>query len=453
LDYGYAEPRIYRAWIWRPRFRRLTWTWLFLAVATCCYAWLHRGIWQIEYRIRAWPAQWSSCVSPDGGQVLLRAPRPRTTAEDVRMASPEHRNMGIWNVRTGEKLRTLQGDGIVKQAAWLLDGERVLTHHLGGSVILWDARNGHPITKIASSANGHELPFTCNPHGASFIVMDAHGRSQLRAADDGRLIEQFDHFTGSQFSADGSRAILFARIGPGDVIDARTGVKLESTVLVDFRSPNGPIEQHLIELGFSSIAQAGGALSPDGRLRITYPLSKGIPVTVLQDRVTGQTIRNLDPRSRAIDGAAFSPDGTRVACSGAGDRIFVSNLTNNQNAQAESAAKASMDHGMWSHDSQRLLLVHPWNGFEIWDKDLRGCEAVVEQERGEESDMSGNVTWAGSKRFITSDTGGGVAIWSIRRPTAWWGVVCLWQLWLAVIVVVVTACHVRCDLRRWFAGV
>jgi hypothetical protein len=62
----------------------------------------------------------------------------------------------LWDTRTGELLRTLQGhEGRVSSCAFSGDGARVVSAGHDGTVRLWDARTGELLRITATSPQGH----------------------------------------------------------------------------------------------------------------------------------------------------------------------------------------------------------------------------------------------------------------------------------------------------------
>src|SRR5436190_12319596 len=209
LDYGHADPPLARAWAWLPRLTGGTWRWLLAAILACWLAYLRGGAWQVERQIEGWPIDWATAVSPDGGRAILRSPRPTPPPAATQPAAPaSHRDLYIWELASGQRLRTLERAGEAAAAAWTPDARRVLTHQPEAAVTIWNPDTGKPISTFDSGAR--ERGYILSPGGSVFIMPDRDGMPELRDALNGRLIRRLNGIFGPRFSTDGSK-ILFSK--------------------------------------------------------------------------------------------------------------------------------------------------------------------------------------------------------------------------------------------------
>jgi WD40 repeat protein len=368
------------------------------------------------------------------------------------MAGAEHRRVSVRNVATGRRIFDLAGDGVLLDAAWSPDGRRILTHHVGGTVILWDATNGTRVATIPGSAGPHDKAFEFAPDSSTFVVDLGKGGWELRQSGGGQSLWQLGTAVPRRFSFDGSCLLIDSGGGTYAVVESKTGRKLEELTIGAAWMANASAERRLVELGFPGLPWSWPA-SADGRYVLRRDSPTGLITVATRERVSGRLVRRLRPSEQSLHGAEFSTDGTRSA---GVDGINVYVWETDKSARTHQATPTFSPHeGRWSPDGARLLLYcagGSFDHFDIWDKDLRHCEASIDQERGEEANGSINATWAGPTRLITTDSGGGVAVWAVRRPVAWWGIAWLWEFWGALILVALAVSMVVRDLKRWFSA-
>ncbi len=194
-------------------------------------------------------------VSPDG----------------VFAAYVSNKEIHVWDAQTGRSLRTLQCATVITAIAFSSHGNVLAASEQGGGVALYNARTG----------------------------------AMLRRVDTGS-----DTRGAATFSSDGSTLASAAHSNEQPlsvyVCDARTGL-----LLCRITTP------HFDRFGFD--------LSPDGRRLVSWgvpwvnhrkprnPLPNEGPSLLVWDTATGEELLRLQPKSDPLAGAAFSPDGRRLA--------------------------------------------------------------------------------------------------------------------------------------------
>ncbi len=200
-------------------------------------------------------------------------------------------NLEVWEVRKGEEgFRTLQGRKLlpsITTVAFSPDGRTALSGDLNGNLKLWDVVGGNELLTF-EDAKGSISSVAFSPDGRTALSGNWDGTIGLWDVEKGKKLRTFEaeaSFNSVAFSSDG-RTVLGvggAYAGALTLWDAATGEKRQS---------------------FTGIAPFGGAFAPDRRT----VLANGNPLG-LWDVATGELRRSF--ASDRASSITFSPDGRR----------------------------------------------------------------------------------------------------------------------------------------------
>ena len=211
----------------------------------------------------------------------------------------------LWNAKTGEQLHTLEGHSDnVYSVAFSPDGATLASGSYDETAILWDARTGErlhtleghtwSVSSVAFSPDGTTL--ASGSWDDTVILWNARTGERLRALE-GHTFS----VTSVAFSLDGT--MLASGSWDDTVIlwDAKTGKRLRT------------LEGHTDSV--SSVA-----FSPDGA---TVASSSWDQTVIIWDAKTGEPLRTLEGYTGSVTSVAFSPDGMTLASGTFGDIVIL----------------------------------------------------------------------------------------------------------------------------------
>jgi eukaryotic-like serine/threonine-protein kinase len=273
--------------------------------------------------------------SPDGARVLAATLGSQVHCLDAASLKPAFP-------------RPVIHEGAVGRVRFSEDGLRFVSASEDGTAIVWDARDGSPLTEPLH----HErwvVDARFSPDGLRVLTACLDGKARVwRVTACGAMPVMFRH-QGSvvdfEFSPHGDRLVTASLDYTARVLDARTG------------EPLGPPMQHgdhVIKVGFSPDGQMVVTASRDHTARV-WDAMKGTPLT--------------PPLRHAADVffAEFSPDGRLIAT---GDEEGVSRLWDSRSGRPVSPPLARgpvLREIHFSPDGKFLATLHLMDGITLWE--------------------------------------------------------------------------------------
>lgn len=349
-------------------------------------------------------------------------------------AGSEDQDAHIWDTTTGELLGSLPGLGQPTDLAWSEEGDSIVVTYAGSPAAVWDAETYQLTRTIGDHQSGYRFPHLTSD-GATVVLSElppTGGRPTavtVWAVETATKQISFDFPAGTwstALSPDGSRlAVPEPETRLVRVFDVRSQeelFKLEHGRQADFAaySPDGQLlatvganrimvwdgrgDELLDEYLFPGDGATVLEWSPDGTL---IGIGGMDTVTYLLDIEGSDESVALRGHRSQVNDVAFSPDGLRVASSGADTRIWdLAALSGGEVMTYQPDADNSGTHAAWTTDRTRVLATS-------FDD---GATTVFEAESGRVLESFPNQSAFGiTARAIPSPDGRYIAITGATR--------------------------------------
>ncbi len=337
----------------------------------------------------------------------------------------------VWNVRTGEPLMRLEGDGLTTYAVvYSPDGKLLATSGKSGDILLWSAADGARIAEL-SGHDGLVRGLAFSPDGTllasagadrTLRIWDlakreerallrghaAEVRAVVFSRDGARLfsggidrgLRVWDLAAGQgstlarlpfsirdlALSPDGARIAIACDEPTVNVLDARTG------------------EPDLILGGNASFVRQV-AWSPDGAMLASAGLDRSVRVW---NSLSGEPIATLEEHQAIASGVAFSPDGSTLASAGFDGSVRTWTIRPSPLLGLASGGAPLLEVA-FSPDGRRLATSSRDGSLRVWDLETKRELHVF---RGELK-MDVEVSFGGDGRLLAG-AGGVVEVWDVE---------------------------------------
>jgi len=349
----------------------------------------------------------------------------------------------IWNVSTGTETLTLRGHtAIVNSVRFSPDGRRLFSASFDNTVKAWDAINGQEpfvftkhterVNCVAFSPDGTRL--ASGGDDCIVLVWDAtSGRVQLSLEGHTVPVQSLS------FSPDGRwLATASSRFGDdGDlrVWDLQSGqeVRTYSGMCCVAFSPDGgrlagadensnsinriqiwdtSNHQPLVTLdGDNNTYAKSLAFSPDGEKLVSTDGS----TASIWSCVSGDLQFILDGHSSNVEGAVYSPDGTRIATASYDKTARIWNAVNGQELLTLKGHSDRVDHVVFSPDGSRMATGSFDHSVKVWDAE-NGQETLT--LKGHTGGVNSVAFSPDGRRIASGSEDGTIRIWDARPWTA-----------------------------------
>jgi WD40 repeat protein len=282
--------------------------------------------------------------------------------------------------------------GIIEQALFSPDGQRVLACGSNGSMWLWDRESGRLVRHFGRLGPQHGLwGIAFSPDGRRVVSGGADRVVRIWDVESGQLVHELQGHSGFirtvGYSPDG-RYVASAGGGPNLHLDG-----------VDQAIHVWDVEtgQELRQLEGSPGRIWGLAYTPDGR----HLFSAGGTMAILWDAQTGREVRRFPGSTEQIMSAAVFPDGRRGVTGGLDRIIRLWDLETGQEIHRFLGHIREVT-GLAISPDGRLLVSSDFNGPELRLWDVEGRKEIqrlgwvnVAPTRGSFAPDGQHVAWSG----------------------------------------------------------
>jgi len=292
------------------------------------------------------------------------------------------KSIKLWNVATGQQLRTLSGHtGGVKSVVFSPDGRILASGSSDLTVRLWNVETGSALNTLAE---GSDCAFF-SPDGRKLAGGRIEHLYRKKGPDVAKVFAYlWDVGTGTLIHtlADsvedvGTKGLFFS---PGLRILA-TGLYERSISLWDVETGRKTNTLKMESIPWSPSGQIlGMAFSPDGRILASGGTHDNI---YLWDIETGRMVKTLERRTPGMDqikALAFSPDG-QILASGNGKKIELWDLETGRVLETMSGHSECVTSLTFSADGRILASGSDDTTIKLWRLTQAGNEVVVDKKK------------------------------------------------------------------------
>jgi WD40 repeat protein len=260
----------------------------------------------------------------------------------------------LWDAGSMREIRTFSGGGCVISLTFSPDGRWLATADIAsGNIRVWEVSTGQ-LLRTLTDDSGHVYSIAFSPDG-SWLASGGYGnltlwRSNPANGPDRKLVTHAKSVFLVAFSTDGrwlASAATHHAAQPDDVTlwDATKGQQVKT---VSSNLPN----------------VASIAISPDGRLLALGLMDNTVR---LVEATNGQESRKLAHAGGSVEGIAFSPDGRNLASVAGDGDLTLWDVKSGQELATYPNAKGVVFSVAFSSDGRRLATGRGDGNVQLWD--------------------------------------------------------------------------------------
>jgi WD40 repeat protein len=340
----------------------------------------------------------------------------------------------IWNARTGNPVRALEGKGAkLSVLSWSQDEKYLISINNSNVGFIWDVADDEVIQTLNDDID-YFTNVTWGSDGNTII--SGHNNIKIWNFSTGKIVEEIERAAICPFwcplswSPDGS-SLAFGSNGIVNVMDASRG---EVTHSLEF-SGRWVLEFTWSEVG--DLLALGGQVGKiqmwevfsgkttsefefSGRLSHlafspewdTVAFSEGPGKIMIINGTSGEFYKVLEsPESSLFYNLRWSPDKKMLAACDTSGNIYIWNVANSQVIQTLETHSAIVEAIDWSPDGKFLASVNNGDTIQIWDVERGEVFQVLE----EVSDFINIVAWSPDGTLIAfGNNDGTIQIWSVN---------------------------------------
>jgi eukaryotic-like serine/threonine-protein kinase len=316
--------------------------------------------------------------------------------EQLAVASKNTDDIELWNPRTVERVRVLDGlNGTIAHLAYSPDGSAIAaacaSPRQSKGISVWRTDTGARLHEFGQPGRG-EIAVAFSPDGARLLTTSADATMMVwDLSTGGRIVEEavgvlgLSRDVGAVFGLDGKR-IAYKN---AHLFDGITGM-----VMADLQ-PQG----HVTSL----------AVSPDGRM-----LASGMAIgsVYFTDLATGSRLARVTSRHGSVRAIAFRHDNAQFATGGMDGTVGLWDANSFQPIRMLQGHEDAVEQAMFTPDGRRIITAATDGTIRIWDPTIGQelCTLPGQRDYPKAVALSPDGT-----RLVAAATDGAVRIWGLSN--------------------------------------
>ena len=342
------------------------------------------------------------CVaySPDGQTVFVGLNNHCSGLRNEDFSEDTKNSAFLWNIQTGKRLQALEGYKVAIQAAsFSPDSCTLLTGSCDGESILWDVETGQRIRELGEFIEGCFIAIGSNSFSSDGKIVSGTYGETITSWD----VETGQKLHAVEISEDGDMLLGPTSFG-ADAKTVMVGSNSKKAAIWNIDKSQKIRTFNELEHSISSVA-----LSPNCQTAFTASIDR---LLALWDVQTGKRLRTLNNGEEYVQTSSFSPDGKILFTAFLDGTASLWNVQNGEKIQNLKGNIKKVRSIRFSPDGQTLLLLFSDNTVDLWDLKLGRKRKTLKVE----TDPRAFVVYSpdAQNALIRSDESS-LALWDVQK--------------------------------------
>ena len=317
----------------------------------------------------------------------------------------------IWNVETGDVMRTIQRDTWRNNNASFSPDGKLIMCSSDSVITLYDAKTGEETNNFVNDWWVISAKFT--PDGKRIIATSNDNKIRIMDVNTGEIEKTItgkcDYYSYASVSPDGKK-IVCTPSKYGDLHYFRNAIDVDfsDSLVVPVKVIDLETGEELLTLNGHKYYVSIAAFSPDGSRIVTGSYDMTVKVW---DALSGKEMFSMNANNSSVDAANYSPDGKKiVSISPSTDKpVMVWNAMTGEELESFSGHLSAVNAAYFSLDGKQIVTASKDKTIRIWDINDNNDKQVLFRNRNNSINW-GEVMSSDGKLIISSNDGSNLIV-------------------------------------------